>query len=143
MKPREVILAELVQRWFSMAEEDYAVAAWIAQNGSLSASAVGFHSQQAVEKAIKAYLVSQQLEFQKTHDIDRLIDLLIPEDPDLAETLREASFLTVYSVETRYPGDSPPMTQDDSAEALNVAKNVLDELRTKITPDLKSNDKES
>jgi hypothetical protein len=38
--------------------------------------AVAVHSQQAVQKALKALLVWYQVEFPKTHDIKRLLDLL-------------------------------------------------------------------
>jgi len=39
-----------------------------------------FHAQQAVEKFIKAYLVKNQIEFRKTHDIGKLINLIETKD---------------------------------------------------------------
>ena len=37
---------------------------------------VGFHVQQAIEKALKALLVARQIEFPRTHDLARLLVLL-------------------------------------------------------------------
>ena len=63
---------------------------------------VGFHAQQAVEKALKAVLSSSGIVFRRTHDIAELLDLLsdsgLPPPPE-AETLDE---LNPYAVEARY-----------------------------------------
>jgi HEPN domain-containing protein len=47
--------------------------------------------------------VVHQIEFPRTHDIDALLDLTAPIDKELSEMLSEASILTAYSVEVRYP----------------------------------------
>jgi HEPN domain-containing protein len=52
--------------------------------------AVAVHSQQAVQKALKALLVWYQVEFPKTHDIKRLLDLLAVADPVVAEASVDA-----------------------------------------------------
>jgi HEPN domain-containing protein len=63
---------------------------------------VGFHAQQAVEKALKAVLSSAGVAFRRTHDIAELLDLLADSGlsaPPEAETLDE---LNPYAVEARY-----------------------------------------
>jgi HEPN domain-containing protein len=42
----------------------------------------GFHAQQAVEKALKAWLASLGIRFPKTHDLQQLLDLLTGAEVD-------------------------------------------------------------
>jgi HEPN domain-containing protein len=131
MKPHSEIKADMVRQWLAKAEEDFLVAQHLLA-GSLSLSAVGFHAQQAVEKALKAFLVYHQIEFPKTHDIDALLDLTAAIDKELSEMLSEASILTAYSVEARYPGDYPEITKADAAEAVSAATKALEAVRQRL-----------
>jgi HEPN domain-containing protein len=45
-----------VQTWLEKARQDLEAAAWLLESPSSLYGAVGFHCQQAVEKALKAYL---------------------------------------------------------------------------------------
>lgn len=63
---------------------------------------VGFHAQQAVEKALKSVLSAHCIEFRRTHDIAELLDLLTDNQlaaPPDADRLDE---LNPYAVEARY-----------------------------------------
>jgi HEPN domain-containing protein len=88
-------------------------------------------AQQAAEKALKAILVCLQVEFPRTHDLDRLVHLIpdgwqVPrEHPDLAD-------LTEWAVEARYPGDWPEATETDARDAAQHARAVW----TSVTVDL-------
>jgi hypothetical protein len=66
---------------------------------------IGFHAQQAVEKAIKSVLTGHAIEFPRTHNLSMLIELLrqhgIAVPPDADDLAR----LTPFSVALRY-GDS-------------------------------------
>ena len=46
------------------------------------------------------------------------------QDLRFSERLASADPLTPYGVEFRYPGDSPPLSKDHGAEALDLAKDV-------------------
>jgi len=68
---------------------------------------VCFHSQQAVEKYLKALLTRHQIEFPKTHVIRHLLILLATVDPSLADSLDDANWLSPFGAEIRYPGERP------------------------------------
>ena len=53
MRPREVVMLDLVRQWLAKAEDDLAVAAHLVDVGNPYLSAVGFHAQQASEKFLK------------------------------------------------------------------------------------------
>ena len=94
---------------------------------------VAFHSQQAVEKALKAFLVWHQVEFPKTHDVRRLLALCASNDPDLAETLTRAAELTPYGVEYRYPGEYPPVSEEAAELSLATAQLVVGEVAKRLS----------
>lgn len=69
---------------------------------------VAFHCQQAVEKALKAFLTLRAEPFEKTHDIGFLLDLCAPLDGEF-ETIRTiAAQLTDFATAFRYPGPMAP-----------------------------------
>ena len=126
MMPPEEARASIVQGWLLKANEDFAVAEYLISSKRPYYGAVGFHAQQAVEKYLKALLACRQIEFPKTHDLDKLLDILACVDETLAESLRDITVLSVYGVETRYPADLPDLTLSEATEAVRLATNVKD-----------------
>ena len=132
MRPRDEVIRGLVARWMEKAEQDLAVARHLFSEDSPYLAAVGFHSQQAAEKFLKALLVRHQIEFPKTHDLDELLDLVARADVPLAEALREVVALTPYGVDTRYPGDSPEITAPDAKHAIDLAASTREAVRSSL-----------
>ena len=91
-----------------------------------------FHSQPAAEKYLKAYLTQRQEEFPKTHSIREILDLIKTVDEELADTLLSAAALTPYGVDVRYPGEVPEPSQNESEEALVLARKVADAVATRL-----------
>jgi HEPN domain-containing protein len=124
MKPPDKIRDEFVRQWLLKAEEDFNAAKSLITYGASFLSTVCFHSQQAAEKYLKAFLTYHQVEFPKTHDIDELLDLIAPTDSKLSESLRDVIVLTNYGVDVRYPGDFPNATSSDAQQAIQMAEKV-------------------
>ena len=124
MKPPDKIRDEFVRQWLLKAEEDFNAGKSLITYGSSFLSTVCFHSQQAAEKYLKAFLTYHQIEFPKTHDIDELLDLIARTDSKLSESLRDVIVLTNYGVDVRYPGDFPNVTSSDAQQAIQMAEKV-------------------
>lgn len=62
-----------------------------------------YHCQQAAEKAVKAFLVHHGKPYEKTHDIEVLIDLASEVDPKFSGLADAADALTPYATRFRYP----------------------------------------
>ncbi|MEP7234950.1 MAG: HEPN domain-containing protein, partial [Ignavibacteriota bacterium] len=89
---------------------------------------VCFHSQQCVEKYMKALLIENDIQFEKTHRLGRLLNLLNPILPQL-ELHREALLeLSNYASETRYPGEYL-VSKQTASDAFSVAKDIREILR--------------
>jgi HEPN domain-containing protein len=92
---------------------------------------VCFHCQQAAEKLLKGYLVSQGREYPITHNLFVILEDIIEYDPS-ADSLREIlAVLNPYSVEVRYPGDAWMPTPEDAAEARQAAQEVLNWMQSR------------
>lgn len=84
-----------------------------------------FQAQQAAEKALKAVCRDKGIEFRSTHDIDELAELLSDNGVAITEEVDNATILTRYAVQTRYPGLAPALTEADWVEAVGLAKGVV------------------
>lgn len=134
MKPPEVVLRSLVVQWLDKAAADFEAAQHLAGKPGRFGSITAFHCQQAVEKYLKAFLVRHQIEFPKTHDIAKLLILAATVKPEMAESLREAEFLTPFGVEVRYPGDAPELLPSGENEAIEIAGRVRNAVMVSIQP---------
>jgi HEPN domain-containing protein len=68
----------LVQEWIDKAEGDFATAGRdLRARKAPNYDSVCFHSQQCVEKYLKAYLQDAGIAFAKTHDLVVLLDLIV------------------------------------------------------------------
>ncbi|MCX7048036.1 MAG: HEPN domain-containing protein [Candidatus Sumerlaeota bacterium] len=77
--------------------------------------ALGFHGQQAVEKALKAILTRHAIEFPRTHDLGLLLELLREQKVPLPPDAPDLSRLTPFGVIFRY--DEEP--DDATGEGLD------------------------
>ncbi len=66
--------ADYIRNWLFRAKEDIAVAESLSSiNIEFYTSTICFHSQQAFEKFLQAFLIYNDIDFPKTHDLDYLI----------------------------------------------------------------------
>jgi len=126
----------LVKEWMKKAKEDLITAETLLEAPekklSFLTSTMGFHSQQCVEKSLKAFLIYKQIEFRRSHDIKYLLNLC-KEETDKFEVIRNnSSLLNDYAVEARYPEDYEEFTTKESIKAVNVARRVLNLLEEVI-----------
>lgn len=84
-----------------------------------------FDAQQAAEKALKGVLVAYHMDFPKTHDIAEILALLDRSPTQVPEEFWQADSLTQYAVETRYPGEAEPVTEEEYHEAVALAEKVV------------------
>lgn len=89
-------------RLLSAARSDLRAAKALAVDPEQANSVVGFHAQQAVEKAIKAVLVTFGLEIPYTHDIGFLLDLAGNHAEAMPDIVAHSDWLTPWAVAARY-----------------------------------------
>lgn len=62
----------------------------------------GFHAQQAVEKALKAWLSFVGAEYPRTHDLEELLELLEEHAEPILDAFYDLVDLTDFAVQYRY-----------------------------------------
>lgn len=93
-----------------------------------------FTAQQAVEKALKAYLLYQEGRFDKVHDLVKLIDECIVFETQFQLYREKVAKLSVYYVQTRYPDISEldRFSKSDAQEAYASANEIVAFVRNKV-----------
>jgi HEPN domain-containing protein len=105
------------------ADEDATVVWELLENTRIADSIIGFHTQQAVEKWLKAVAATAGLSYGRTHDIDRLLEILEAAGIALPPDRDRLSVLTQYAVPLRY---------DELLDAEFVDREVLEFLLDQV-----------
>ncbi len=116
---------EFAQQWIAKAEHDLVTARRMSVLPDVLTDVVCFHAQQAVEKAVKGALTAHGIEFERTHDLAKLLDQLAPILPALE--MEEAAVLEMneYAVRARYPGTIPDPSVAQAEKARETAERIV------------------
>jgi len=123
---------EETQSWLAKARQDLDAAIWLMESPTSLFGAVGFHCQQVVEKALKAYLTWLDLSFEKTHSLVVLVGMCLESDPTFENLRVPAVTLTPYAVLTRYPGDLPDISREEANTAIELSRFAFEFIRVKL-----------
>jgi HEPN domain-containing protein len=118
--PEQIEIARSLAR---LAAIDLATAEKLAPDPEMDDRPVGFHAQQAVEKALKVALMLEGVHFPKTHDLEYLIVLAEKHSIAMEPELESASWLTPWAAEFRY--DDAPIETLERKRAIAVANAAI------------------
>ena len=124
MNDAELVVQE-AQRWLQFSAEDLDVAQRLLADRSPAPRHVCWLSQQAAEKALKAALVLEEIDFPYTHDLNALRNLL-PDSWPVRVDHPDLTQLNQWAVEARYPGEWPQATEADAVRAESQARATHD-----------------
>jgi HEPN domain-containing protein len=121
---------EEAQRLLRLAKRDQEAFEILAAAGDQAHAAAGFQAQQSVEKALKAVLCMQDIDFPRTHDLENLFNRisgsgLLPDFP--SSRLRP---LTPYAVDFRYDDEVVSLL------SLNEMKSIVEDMLCFATAEL-------
>lgn len=121
-----------IERWLIKADNDLNTARLLVSSSNPITDTLCFHSQQAVEKALKAFLTFKDRKFGNTHDILQLLNLCGDFDKAFAELKPLLASMTSYAVVDRYPGDWREILLPEAKEAFEKAEKVMRFVKGKI-----------
>ena len=108
--------ADWVRSWLQKAEEDALAAERLLAEPPVLPGPAAFHSQQAVEKLLKGYLVYHDVEFEALRD--------------------QGEPLTRYAVLGRYPIPGQAATEGEARQALEVARVATEFVTARLPGDV-------
>jgi HEPN domain-containing protein len=118
----------LLDEWIAKAEADYKSAVTLQRRRKEPLpDIVCYHSQQCVEKYLKAYLIAQGSTPPRIHDLEDLLHLCALYDATLTTRLPLVQVLNPYGVLIRYPGMTA--TVDEAQEAVHAMRRMRTILR--------------
>jgi HEPN domain-containing protein len=124
------------ERWLAQAERDLDDARFAASGSRWNLAC--FLSQQAAEKALKAYLYASGAESVRGHSVAELCRDAAGRDAAFGELGADASALDQYYIPTRYPNGLPggipadAYTHIDGERALSLSTAVIDLVRAML-----------
>jgi HEPN domain-containing protein len=111
--------------WYRFAQMDFTAA------GTLNEYArpkpleiICYHAQQCVEKMLKGFLIANDIDAPKKHDLPFLCDLCVETDNRFGELSDICEFLTIFGVQPRYPNEIEVL-DEDTKRALRDAQTVI------------------
>lgn len=107
--------ADIAQTLLSLAADDEFMARSLLPVEGVTDAGLGFHCQQAVEKALKAVLAMRGVEFPYTHDLEALVELCEEHEIDVPEDLSDVDSLSPFAVRLRYGAAAPTGLDRDQA----------------------------
>jgi HEPN domain-containing protein len=98
------------------------------------AEAAGFFLQQAVEKFLKAFLLSRGWELQRIHDLEILLNAALAYDPSLESFRPACQKITGFYLVERYPFViESGLTEGDVRSSLAQVRSLIEKLRVEIS----------
>lgn len=124
--PREESL--IPDDWLEFAEDDLTrVATLLREHDPRGA---GFHLQQALEKFLKAFLLSRGWQLVRTHDLEALLNEAANHDPSLDRFRAPCQTIAGYYFVNRYPFvPVPALTEGDIRQSLAEVEGLIRTLR--------------
>lgn len=120
-----------VADWVAKAEVDFEAARMLSRSRKKGMpDAVCYHCQQCAEKYLKAYLVLHRVAYPKTHDLLKILEMVLPIDALMAVVQREIKFLNPYSIGIRYPGESAD--REEAKKAIKAVISVREIIRERL-----------
>jgi len=121
---------EFVNEWLKYAQRDYDIALHLSESfHPLPTENICYNCQQAIEKTLKAILITLVGNYPKTHDIRELHQLCKEAGTDFGLTSSITRTLTRFATKSRYPDDVYDFTDKDTEIGLKYAEQILSQAR--------------
>jgi HEPN domain-containing protein len=124
---------EIIREWTAKGNDDFEFARINLEEEKPFYAQICFHFQQAAEKYLKAFVIQNDLEFRKTHDLPLLLKQCSSKDPAFKDYAEDCEYLTTFYLEARYPVHWPVhLSQKEAEKARHAAENIIKFIRKKL-----------
>ena len=116
--------AEILQQWLNRGEEELRSAIHLStMHHPTPDETICYLCQQSAEKYLKAYIFSHDIEPEKTHELEILLETCKMHNENFYSLLSKAIFLSKYAIMPRYPNELG-ITSEDMKTAIQYAKDI-------------------
>ena len=122
----------LITNWKIKVDNDLKIVEIGLTTDKLIGDVLCFHCQQCVEKYLKLFLIYNEIDFPKTHNISILLEECKKLDSNF-DILQDVVYLTEYAVEIRCPDNFYIPDKEETENAYKKALKVKNFVSKKIT----------
>lgn len=126
----------LVHKWVMKSRRDLLSAKRLAHGKDPYFDTAIYHCQQAVEKAVKGWLVFHDQSFTKTHDLRLLMAQALELEPKFKKWLDIAEQVSPYATAYRYPGEILEPSADEFNKTFQSAIKFYDFVCSILPPEV-------
>lgn len=119
--------------WLYKALSDLRSAEKLFKDDDETLDTAAYHTQQCVEKVLKAFLLFNHKNPPKTHDLEKLLELCVIFDSTLRALSDDIISLIPYATYSRYPDDYFEISRIDVEIAIAIAHKVFKLVNEKIS----------
>ena len=124
---------EIFEEWLFKAERDLEGAVKLFEVGHSLPELSVYHAQQCAEKSIKSFLAYKLQPIEKTHELNRLVNLAQEFEQKFSILTSRAAFLNGFDIKYLYPGDELEPTDQETQNAITFAQEILIFVKNIIT----------
>ncbi len=124
---------KLISSWVEKADQDLEYAKESLNEGLEFYPQICFLLHQAVEKYLKAYIIASELDFQKIHDLGRLVKICAQKDNEFNKYFDIVADLNSFYVETRYPDFEIMVNKSQAENALKVTEQIAQFVKSELS----------
>lgn len=124
-------LKAYVESWLNKAEHDLITVQRLLEIEPVILDNACFHCQQAMEKYLKAYLIYNGLDIERTHNIIALLDQCADFDPVFGTI--DPLDINAYAVQGRYPDSNLMPSKEEAESYYQLALQIKSLVKTKIS----------
>ena len=128
------------RKWLIKSRHDLGSARRLMEGEETYLDTAVYHCQQAVEKALKAFLTYRGAVFEWTHDLTELVALCIPLEASFGPWCEAAEELTPYAVRFRYPSDLLEPDPREAKQALECAEALTKFIVNLLPPEARADE---
>ena len=118
-------IMDAVKEWHKVAENDLMSAKHLLTLYPKPLEIIAYHCQQCAEKYLKSYLVFNDEDVIKTHDLKKLCNLCTVFEKKFSTLENQCGVLVTYITDTRYP-PKLDLTDNDVKKAIEYAEEIRD-----------------
>jgi len=115
---------KLLQQWLDKGKDELRSAEYLStMHHPTPDEVICYLCQQSAEKYLKAFIYSHDIEPDKTHDLEYLLEICQKYNAEISTLFSKVFVLKRYGVLPRYPNDLG-ITNEDMKTALSYAKSI-------------------
>ncbi|MDO8498269.1 MAG: HEPN domain-containing protein [bacterium] len=124
---------QIIEKWVDKATEDLAFAKASLGEGLEFYPQICFYLHQSVEKYLKAYILSKELNIHRIHDLTQLLKICTEHDLEFNKFSEAVKLLNPFYIGTRYPDSIISINKSDAEKALYAAEEIADLVKAKLS----------